>query len=46
MIRLMIVDGHELVRVGLRRILSDYPAIKVVAEATHGDRAHRDAPRR
>jgi two-component system invasion response regulator UvrY len=41
MIRLMIVDGHELVRVGLRRILSDYPAIKVVAEAINGETALR-----
>jgi two-component system invasion response regulator UvrY len=37
----MIVDGHELVRVGLRRILSDYPAIKVVAESTNGETALR-----
>jgi two-component system invasion response regulator UvrY len=37
----MIVDGHELVRVGLRRILSDYPAIKVVAEAINGETALR-----
>ena len=41
MIRIMIVDDQELVRVGLQRILGDYPALKVVAEATNGEAALR-----
>lgn len=41
MIRLMVVDDHELVRVGLRQILADYPSIKVAAEATDGETAIR-----
>ncbi len=39
MIRLLIVDCHELVRVCLRRILADYPFINVIAEATTGESA-------
>ena len=41
MIRLLIVDDHELVRVGLRRILADYPAIEIVGEAANGETAIR-----
>ncbi len=41
MIRLMIVDDHELVRVGLRQILADYPSIHIVAEADNGEVAMR-----
>lgn len=41
MIRLMVVDDHELVRVGLRHILADYPEIQVAAEATDGESALR-----
>jgi two-component system, NarL family, invasion response regulator UvrY len=41
MIRLLIVDDHELVRVGLREILGDYPAIEVVGEAGTGETALR-----
>jgi two-component system invasion response regulator UvrY len=41
MIRLMIVDDHELVRVGMRHILKDYPAIKIVGEAADGETAIR-----
>lgn len=41
MIRLLIVDDHELVRVGLREILADYPAIEVVGEAGNGETALR-----
>ena len=41
MIRLLIVDDHELVRVGLRHILADYPSIKIVAEAGDGETAIR-----
>jgi two-component system invasion response regulator UvrY len=41
MIRLLIVDDHELVRVGLRQILADYPAIEIVGEAGDGETAIR-----
>jgi len=41
MIRLLIVDDHELVRVGLREILADYPAIEIVGEAGNGETALR-----
>ncbi len=41
MIRLLIVDDHELVRVGLRQILADYPAIEIVGEAGNGETALR-----
>ena len=41
MIRLMIVDDHELVRVGLRQILADFPAIEIVGEAGNGETAIR-----
>lgn len=37
MIRVMIADDHNVVREGLRRVLADYPDIKVVAEASDGD---------
>jgi two-component system invasion response regulator UvrY len=41
MIRLMVVDDHELVRVGIRHILEDYPSIKIVGEAADGETAIR-----
>ncbi len=41
MIRLLVVDDHELVRVGLRHILDGYPSIKIVAEAGDGETAIR-----
>jgi two-component system invasion response regulator UvrY len=41
MIRLLIVDDHELVRVGLRQILAEYPAVEIVGEAAHGEAAIR-----
>jgi two-component system invasion response regulator UvrY len=37
----MVVDDHELVRMGLRHILSDYPAIEIVGEAVDGESALR-----
>jgi len=43
MIRLLIVDDHELVRVGLREILADYPLIEIVGEAGSGETAIRMA---
>ncbi|MFV2055961.1 MAG: UvrY/SirA/GacA family response regulator transcription factor [Thiohalomonadales bacterium] len=39
MIRVSIVDDHELVRKGILRILSDVPEIEVVAEAGSGEEA-------
>lgn len=41
MIRLLVVDDHELVRIGLRHILADYPSIQIAAEATDGESALR-----
>lgn len=41
MIRVMIVDDHELVRIGLRHILTDYPEIKIAGEAVDGESAIR-----
>jgi two-component system invasion response regulator UvrY len=41
MIRLLVVDDHELVRIGLRQILADYPAIQVAGEAADGETALR-----
>ena len=32
MIRLMVVDDHELVRIGLRHMLADYPAIQALVD--------------
>ena len=39
MIRVMVVDDHELVRTGITRILNDAPGIIVVAEAASGEEA-------
>ncbi|WP_455218159.1 UvrY/SirA/GacA family response regulator transcription factor [Kaarinaea lacus] len=39
MIRVMVVDDHELVRTGISRILGDAPGISVVAEACSGEEA-------
>lgn len=41
MIRILIVDDHELVRVGLRHILEEYADFEVVAEASNGEMAMR-----
>ena len=37
MIKVMVVDDHELVRTGITRILNDAPGIRVVAEAASGE---------
>jgi two-component system, NarL family, invasion response regulator UvrY len=39
MIRVLIVDDHALVRMGIRRILEDQPDIEVVADAENGEKA-------
>ncbi len=39
MIRVLIVDDHALVRMGIRRLLDDLPDIEVVAEAENGEMA-------
>jgi two-component system invasion response regulator UvrY len=41
MIRLLVVDDHELVRIGLRHILTGYPAIEITGEAVDGESAIR-----
>jgi len=41
MIRLLVVDDHELVRIGLRQILADYPALQIAGEAADGETAIR-----
>jgi len=43
MIKVMVVDDHELVRTGITRILNDAPGIRVVAEAASGEEAIRIA---
>ncbi|HVA69620.1 MAG TPA: response regulator transcription factor [Candidatus Binataceae bacterium] len=40
-ISVLLVDDHAIVREGLRRLLEDYPEIKVVGEATDGNEALR-----
>jgi DNA-binding NarL/FixJ family response regulator len=35
------VDDHELVRIGLRHILADYPVIQIAGEAVDGESALR-----
>lgn len=39
MIRVMLVDDHELVRLGIRRLLGDFDDIEVVVEAASGEDA-------
>jgi len=41
MINVMLVDDHDLVRTGIRRLLDDIAGIKVVAEAVDGEQAIR-----
>jgi len=40
-IRIMLVDDHEVVRSGLRRMLEQKPGMEVVAEAGSGERAYQ-----
>lgn len=39
MIKVLIVDDHALVRMGIRRLLDDLPDMQVVAEAENGEQA-------
>lgn len=39
MITVLLVDDHDLVRQGIRRILDDAPGIKVIGEASSGEEA-------
>ena len=41
MINVMLVDDHDLVRKGIRRLLDDTSGIKVIAEAPDGEQAIR-----
>ena len=44
-IRVLIADDHEIVREGLRNLLSGEPGLKIVAEARNGEEALRAAAR-
>ena len=46
MINVMLVDDHDLVRKGLRRLLDDTSGIKVIAEASDGEQAIRQVRKR
>jgi two-component system invasion response regulator UvrY len=39
MIKIMLVDDHDLVRTGIKRLLEDQPNIKIVGEAISGEQA-------
>lgn len=39
MIKVLVVDDHDLVRMGISRMLADNPEIEVIAEANSGDTA-------
>ncbi len=41
MIKILLVDDHELVRIGIKRLLQDVAGIKVIAEASTGEEAIR-----
>ena len=43
MIKVLVVDDHDLVRMGISRMLSDSPDIEVVGEADSGDMAIKQA---
>lgn len=45
MIRVLLVDDHELVRTGIRRILEGAPDIEVVAEASSGEDSLKIGPK-
>lgn len=39
MIKVLLVDDHELVRLGIKRLLHDVPHLKVIGEASNGEDA-------
>ena len=39
LIKVLIVDDHALVRMGIRRLLEDMPDVEVVADAESGEQA-------
>ena len=39
MIRVLLVDDHELVRMGIKRLLQDVQGLKVIGEAGTGEEA-------
>jgi two-component system invasion response regulator UvrY len=39
MIKVMLVDDHDLVRTGIKRLLEDHPNIEIVGEAVSGEEA-------
>jgi two-component system response regulator DevR len=39
MLKIMLVDDHEVVRLGIKALLSNYPTYEVVAEAANADEA-------
>ena len=41
MIKVLLVDDHELVRIGIKRLLQDVSGVKVVGEAGTGEEAIR-----
>jgi DNA-binding NarL/FixJ family response regulator len=42
-LRILLVDDHEVVRLGLKALLSRYPHFEVVAEASTGEEAKKEA---
>jgi two-component system response regulator DevR len=43
MLKILLVDDHEVVRLGLKSLLSHYPKFEVVAEASNAEEAIRQA---
>ena len=39
MLKIMLVDDHEVVRLGIKALLSDFPTYEVVTEASNADEA-------
>ena len=39
MIKVLVVDDHDLVRMGITRMLADSPDIEVIGEADNGETA-------
>jgi DNA-binding NarL/FixJ family response regulator len=43
MLKILLVDDHEVVRLGIKALLSNYPGFEVVAEASSADEAVEEA---